>query len=362
MTKHVHGGNVYTYKDCVDFSANLNPLGTPQNVKKAICDSLENINCYPEVGYRTLRDAIAEYENVESDNIICGNGAAELVFMLCHALKPKRALLAVPTFAEYEQALLSCECEVEHFFLHDRDGFRIQNDFIDELHKGIDIVFLCNPNNPTGISIDRDFLFRILRLCRENSIFLVVDECFLDFVEKPDSLSLKSQLSRYHNLFLLKAFTKRYAMAGVRLGYGLSANIDLLEGMSNVTQPWNISVMAQAAGIAALKEREYVENGRQIVFEEKKYLIHELERLGMQVFPSEANYLFFRGPENLFEICLGQRVLIRDCSNYPGLKKGYFRIAIRTHNENEILIKAIKDGTTEAAVAHADELGVMAGK
>lgn len=356
MTKHVHGGNIYEYKNCLDFSANCNPLGTPESVKQAVRDSLEFIKDYPQVGYEPLRSAIAEYEGVTSDSIICGNGAAELVFSLCQAVKPKKALIPIPTFAEYEQALISCGCEVEHVLLKEEDGFQIQENFINWLHRDLDMVFLCNPNNPTGISIEREFLFRILRVCREMNILLVVDECFLDFVEKPGRYTLKAQLSRYHNLFLLKAFTKRYAMAGIRLGYGITENKELLDAMTLVTQPWNISVMAQAAGIAALKENAYVEEGRQLIFKEAKYLKEELSRLGMEIFPSEANYIFFRGPENLFEICVGQGILIRDCSNYLGLKKGYFRVAVRTHEENALLIRAIREGATAVAVAHAEAL------
>ena len=238
---------------------------------------------------------------------------------------------------------MSVDCKVEHVLLKEENGFALQEDFVNWLHKDLDIVFLCNPNNPTGISIDRDLLFRILRICREMEIFLVVDECFLDFIKEPEKHSLKAQLSRYHNLFLLKAFTKRYAMAGVRLGYGISENTELLEKMTMVTQPWNISVMAQEAGIAALKENEYVENGRQIVFEEAKYLKEKLQELGMEVFPSEANYIFFKGPENLFEKCVEHGILIRDCSNYFGLKRGYYRVAVRTHEENEKLIQSMQE-------------------
>lgn len=356
MTKHVHGGNIYTYKNCLDFSANCNPLGTPETVKQAVRDSLDCIKNYPQVGYAPLRSAIAEYEGVSPENVICGNGAAELVFSLCHAIKPKKALIPIPTFAEYEQALVSCGCEVEHVLLREEDGFQLQDSFINWLHRDLDVLFLCNPNNPTGVSINRDFLFRVLRVCRELDILLVVDECFLDFIEEPERFTLKAQLSRYHNLFLLKAFTKRYAMPGIRLGYGITENRELLEAMTQVTQPWNISVMAQAAGIAALKESAYVEKGRQMVFREAKYLKEELASLGMQVYPSEANYIFFRGPENLFEICAKQKVLIRDCSNYAGLRKGFYRVAVRTHEENEQLIRAIKDGTMAAAVAHAAAL------
>ena len=154
--KHVHGGNIYTYKNCLDFSANCNPLGTPESVKQAVRDSLDHLKDYPQVGYAPLKEAIAAYEDVKPENIICGNGAAELVFSLCHALKPKKALIPIPTFAEYEQALESVGAEVEHVLLKEEDEFRVQDSFIDWLHKDLDMVFLCNPNNPTGILTDRE--------------------------------------------------------------------------------------------------------------------------------------------------------------------------------------------------------------
>ncbi len=343
MTKHIHGGNIYQYRGCLDFSANCNPLGTPGSVKEAVVESLEHISDYPQVGYEPLREALAEYEGMDADSIICGNGAAELVFSVCRARRPKKALVPAPTFAEYEQALLSVGCEVRHYVLREENGFQVQPDFMQALHKGLDIVFLCNPNNPTGILLERDFLFEVLRRCRELEILLVVDECFLDFVKKPGAYSLKAQIHRYHNLFLLKAFTKRYAMAGIRLGYGICENREFLKEMELVTQPWNISSMAQAAGIAALKESAYVEEGRRMVLEEAEFLKKEMEELGLEVYPSQANYLFFKGPENLFEACIEKGILIRDCSNYPGLQKGYFRVAVRKHEENQLLIKALRE-------------------
>lgn len=343
MNKHIHGGNIYTYQDCLDFSANCNPLGTPESVKEAVRDSLEHLGDYPQVGYAPLKEALGEYEDMDPEHIICGNGAAELIFSLCQAVRPKRALIPVPTFAEYEQALASVGCEVEHVLLREEDTFQMQESFIDGLHRDLDMVFLCNPNNPTGILTDREFLFRVLRNCRELGILLVVDECFLDFIKEPGKYSLKAQLPRYHNLFILKAFTKRYAMAGVRLGYGLCENRELLEKMAQVTQPWNISVMAQAAGIAALKEGSYVEQGRKLVFEEAVYLKEGLKELGFQVYPSEANYVFFRGGPGLFEKGIRNGVILRDCSNYPGLSEGYYRIAVRTRAENEKLLESLKN-------------------
>ncbi|MDO4305658.1 MAG: pyridoxal phosphate-dependent class II aminotransferase [Eubacteriales bacterium] len=341
MKKHIHGGNIYQYENCLDFSANCNPLGTPESVIEAASESLRHIAAYPRVGCGPLREAIGQYENVPPENIICGNGAADLIFSLCRAVRPKNALLPAPTFAEYEQALRSCgDCTVEYYFLKEDEDFRLQSSFLEALHKELDIVFLCNPNNPTGMLTNRELLLEVLKKCRELDILLVVDECFLDFVRNPGDYTLKEQLLQYENLFLLKAFTKRYAMAGIRLGYGLTGNRRLLQDMEAVTQPWNVSTVAQAAGIAALKEREYVEAGRQLVFRESLSLRKSLKKLGLQVFPSKANYVFFKGPEDFFESCVQEGILIRDCSNYPGLSKGYYRIAVRKPEENRRLVEA----------------------
>lgn len=343
MEKHIHGGDVYHHVGCVDFSANCNPLGTPENIKKAIIESLEHINEYPLVGCAPLKEAIAEYEEVKPEQVVCGNGAADVIFSLCRALSPKKALVPAPTFAEYQQALYSVGCQVDFFMLEEEKDFLLDEGFIDVLTEDTDVIFLCNPNNPTGLLVERTVLEKILDRCDNLGIFMVVDECFLDFVPEPERYTLKDRLDRCENLFLLKAFTKRYAMAGVRLGYGLCGNYGLLEKMENVCQPWNVSSMAQAAGMAALKEREYVKAGRKVTFEELAYLKKELEALGYPVFPSQANYVFFRGPSDLYEQLEKKKILIRDCSNYTGLSRGYFRVAVKSHLENQLLIRALKE-------------------
>lgn len=348
MQKHVHGGNIYQYENCLDFSANCNPLGTPESVKKAAAESLERISEYPRVGCGPLRKAIGEYEGIDGENILCGNGAAEVIFSLCRAVKPQNALVPAPTFAEYEQALRSVDCRVEYGYLKEEEGFCLKDSFLEmihdylEIHDHLDMIFLCNPNNPTGVLTEREILLKILEICVQKNILLVVDECFLDFVREPERYTLKSQLALHKNLFILKAFTKRYAMAGIRLGYGMCADRELLERMETVTQPWNVSTVAQEAGIAALKEQEYVERGRQLIFRESEKLKRQMEALGLKVFPSQANYLFFKGPTGLFDDCVREGILIRSCSNYPGLGEGYYRIAVKRPEENTRLIMTLE--------------------
>lgn len=340
MKQQVHGGDIYRHPDVIDFSSNVNPLGTPPQVIDAACTSISKIAGYPDIHYTQLRKALALYEKLPGERIICGNGAAELIFTLVLAQQPKKALLPVPTFAEYEQALRASGCEVEYFPLNGQ--FRLTADFLEVITADYDILFLCNPNNPTGFVIAPELMKEIIKRCREHGVFLVIDECFQDFLEDPMQYSMIAELDQNDRIFILKAFTKRYAMAGIRLGYGLCSNDRLLRRMSRVTQPWNVSIPAQAAGIAALKERAYLEQARALVRQENRFLKQELAQLPLQVFDSQANYIFFCGPEDLYESCLKQGILIRDCSNYPGLTKGYYRIAVRTHQENRQLLKVIK--------------------
>lgn len=341
MKQQVHGGDIYRHPNVIDFSSNINPLGTPPKVVDAACESIRKITDYPDIHYTQLRTALAAYEEVPGEMIICGNGAADLIFSLVLARQPKKALLPVPTFAEYEQALRCAGCDVQYFLLN--ENYQLQENFLEAVTADYDILFLCNPNNPTGFVIAPDLMRRIMKRCREQQVFLVIDECFLDFLEDPDGYSMKAKLADTAEFFILKAFTKRYAMAGIRLGYGLCSNAGLLKRMNQVTQPWNVSIPAQAAGVAALKENDYVEQARNLVQQENHFLKQELSRMPLKVFDSQANYIFFQGPEDLYERCLEQEILIRDCSNYPGLTNGFYRIAVRTHNENLQLLKAFKE-------------------
>lgn len=341
MNQHIHGGDVYHHPNCLDFSANCNPLGLPRGVRQAVMESLDQAVNYPQVGCQPLREAIGQYEGVSPSQVICGNGAAELIYTICRARKPSAALLPSPTFAEYEQALCSVDCEIRHYAMG--ESLSLDENFLDALTEDLDLVFLCNPNNPTGFLLERSFLRRILKLCAKRGILLVIDECFLDFVEDGEAYSMKPELTEFSNLFLLKAFTKRYAMAGIRLGYGLTGNEELLARMELMNQPWNVSGLAQAAGVAALKETAYVEEGRRIVREQREFLKKELGKLPLQVMDSKANYIFFRGPKELWEQCKEKGILLRDCSNYQGLSKGWYRTAVRLPQENARLLEVLKE-------------------
>ena len=342
MKKYVHGGDVYRYPQVMDFSANINPLGTPEAVIRAAQDSMLQVAHYPDAHQERLKKALSEYEQVPEKWLICGNGAAELIFVLAQTLKPKKALIPAPTFAEYEQALKGVGCEILYEKLKEENGFRMGTEIFDHLTEDLDIFFLCNPNNPTGLLIDGILLDQIVEICREKEIWLVVDECFLDFVKYSETHTLKGTLEPGRKLFILKAFTKIYAMAGLRLGYGICAEEAFLDQMEQHLQPWNVSIPAQEAGIAALREKEYVKKAIDLIEKERRYFIQELGKIGYYVYDSQANYIFFKADPELHRKLLEEKVMIRDCSNYPGLSVGYYRIAVRTHEENEKLLDAIR--------------------
>lgn len=341
QTPNPHGGDIYEEKILLDYSANTNPFGTPQGVLDAMQAALPQAHHYPDPYCRKLVQAISEFEAVAEADILCGNGAAELIYAYCEAVRPRKAVELAPTFSEYSLGLQRVGCQVERYFLEQERAFSLDEHFLGFLEaEEPDVVFLCNPNNPTGKSISPSLLKKILHLCREENIRLFLDECFLDLSE--GCVSLKGELSGNAQLFLLKAFTKSYGMAGVRLGYGLSTDHDLLRRMSKATQPWNVSVLAQAAGVAALREQAFLQKTRALIQAERKWLTAELEGLGLWVCPSETNYLLFQGPEGLREALRKQHIAIRSCGNYYGLTEEWYRIAVRRPEENRQLISAMR--------------------
>lgn len=343
-SENPHGGGVYGRKIKLDFSVNTNPLGTPPAAIRAVVESTERLCQYPDPHCGALVSALAEREGVPEECVQCGGGAAELIFSYCLALRPRRALELAPTFSEYSAALEAAGCRVERCPLLEENGFAVTDTLLEVLAESdCDTVFLCNPNNPTGRLIEPNLLEEILRLCRRRGIRLFVDECFLDLSDGWETSSLKKYVLEYNNIFILKAFTKTYGMAGLRLGYCLSGDQALLSAMSRLVQPWNVSLPAQAAGVAALGERRFLEEARALIRRERPRLRDGLEKLGFTVCPSQANYLLFKSSRDIFHPLLEQGILLRDCSNYRGLGPGWYRTAVKLPEENQALIQAMGD-------------------
>lgn len=340
----VHGGDWAGYRaefgcDALDFSANVSPLGLPAGVAAAITNALPTADRYPDPLCRELRAALAGAEGVPADWILCGNGAADLIFRLALAVRPRRALLPAPTFAEYEAALQTVGCAVQRVFLREENEFAVTEEFIDAVTPETDIVFLCQPNNPTGQVTPPALVERLVRRCAECGAVLVVDECFLDFLPDRDAWTAKQFLRDAPQLIILKAFTKLYAMAGVRLGYALCGDATLLEKMRGAGQPWAVSSLAQAAGLAALQETAYAGAVRALIAEQRPRMAAGLRALGLRVMDGQANYLLFRATPDFGEKLRRRGAVVRSCANYPGLDAAWYRTAVRTAEENTRLLQ-----------------------
>ncbi|NDL68348.1 pyridoxal phosphate-dependent aminotransferase [Anaerotalea alkaliphila] len=346
MAVYTHGGDIFSLneKGILDFSANINPFGLPQGVREAIIRAVDDCNIYPDPFCGELKGAIARLEGVAQEYLFCSNGAADLIYRLVSAVKPKRALLAVPSFTEYESALKNCGCRIEYFYMREEEEFTLTRRFLDHLTDEIDMVFLCNPNNPTGHVIEHPLLIEIVSVCRRKGILAVIDECFTDFLENSERHSLKKDISENKNVVILKAFTKLYAMAGIRLGYCISSDESIMERLYTAGQPWAVSHLAQCAGVAAAGEDEYLKRSLSLIRGERERLKNALTGQGFTVFDSRANFIFFKTHDgiDLKEYLLTKKILIRSCENYQGLAKGYYRIAVRKPDDNDCFINSLR--------------------
>lgn len=337
-----HGGDRYGKNIRIDFSANVNPFGAPDCVKRALAGMTEQLSDYPDAYCRELRTALAAHDHVPYENILCGNGAADLIYSFAYAVGGT-ALAAVPTFSEYQTAWEAAGGRFIAHILRAEDGFLPGENFLSRIVAGISAIFLCVPNNPTGVLYDAAFVRAAAERCREIHARLFLDCCFLDLSNGRETYDIPALVRDYPNVFVLKAFTKSYGMAGLRLGYGLCSDTDFLFRMSSKSPCWNVSSVAQAAGIAALSDTAFVERFRGMIAVERPYLARSLSRFGFEVWDGAANFLLFRTQAPLYDALLARGILVRSCANFEGLDASYYRIAVRTHAENEILIREIRE-------------------
>ncbi len=351
-TAHMlHGGEIYNSIEVrYDFSVNINPLGIPENVLRSLGENLSLLTQYPDQEYRKLRFALEKRTGIPARQVLCGNGASELIEATVRGLHADRILLTAPSFSGYRHAAQSHGCEILYHELRREENFALTDRYLEDLAQKPDLAILCSPSNPIGDRIDPDLLCRIAETCDQQGTWLMVDECFLGFLPDEDRRTMRRFLvpsiafRQFRRLLVLDAFTKRFAMPGIRLGYLMAANPETLE-MIHAQQPeWSVSLPAQIAGLAALETgREYMETARTLVASERAKMAAALERFGCRVFPGEANYIFFSCQKELYEPLLQRGILIRRCDNYPGLQKGDYRAAVLSPEENQVLLGALAE-------------------
>lgn len=335
----IHGGDIYRNKVELDFSVNVNPLGIPERVKGALQFAVSECMKYPDPRMERLRKEMSRMLSVREEYLLFGNGASELFMAVIHALKPKRLVIPVPSFYGYEYVADAGEGDVIYYQMKQETGFVLDEEILHLLDERVDVLFLANPNNPTGNQVPVQQLKKILSHCREKNIYVVLDECFVEF--SGEETSMLSQIESYDNLLLIRAFTKIFAIPGVRFGYLVSSNNDLLRRLQGQLPEWNLSIFSQLAGIACAGEKAFIRQTYEYVKQEREYLTEGIVKTGITVFPSHANFIMVYTELELYEDLLKRGILVRDCSNFRGLSKGYYRIAVRRREDNELLLKRI---------------------
>lgn len=338
MGRFEHGGDIYAHEGVLDFSANVNPLGMPPAAVRALRESVSEFSSYPDPSCRALTDALCAAEGVASGQLVCTAGASDLIARVCAVVRPKKALVCAPCYSGYEQALEQTGAQVVRHLLREEDGFALTGSVAADIVPGVGLVFIASPNNPTGLLVDREVLAAVLQAARAAGARVVLDECFLDFTYGKSALDLAT---RFPELVVMRAFTKTYAMAGLRLGYGICADERFVGRLRAAGQPWAVSTPAQVAGVAALQDDGFLERTRRYVADERRFLMCALEDAGMRVVEGVANYLLFSSPVELYAPLLEQGIMIRRCDNYQGLSGRWYRMAVRTHGENERFAQAL---------------------
>lgn len=339
--KGIHGGDIYRNRVAMDFSVNVNPLGIPQEVSEAMYEAVPRCSSYPDIEAEKLKQAVSGMLQVPEEYLLFGNGASELLMAVIHALRPKQAVIPVPSFYGYEYAAGAGDGQVIYYETKQEHDFALREDFRKALSEESDLLFLANPNNPTGNLMSREELRALLRHCRGRGICVVLDECFIDFCE--GEASMLPEIAQFENLILVRAFTKICAVPGVRLGYLVCADQSLLEKIRRQLPEWNLSGLAQAAGCACAAQAAFIKDTAVYVAGERKRLSEGLTRLGVRVFPGAADFLLVYSGLDLYGSLLQRGILIRDCSNFRGLRKGFCRIAVRSREENETLLEVLED-------------------
>ncbi len=354
----VHGGGVWDVAEefqvqsghILDFSSNINPLGPSSKALEAIKSSLWRIPFYPESNSNKLRDAIAQFiGGIKRENVIVGNGSCELIHLFAEVFikRGMGALIPVPTFSEYERAVKKMGGKTR--FLGPAKDFIIHTeDLLDKVDSKTQVLFLCNPNNPTSVMVTQNDIVKLVQEALTKDIVVFVDEDFIEFVDKQKRFSLASEVETYPNLFILRSFTKVFGLTGLRVGYGIACK-DMINLLFRVKPPWNVNCLAQAAAVATLEDLEHLKRTEKLIGEGKKFLLRELNRIdGFRVFPADANFIFIDIRQSGFtasrlrEKMLAHNILIRDCSSFRSLDEYYIRIAIRTRWENDRLLEAVR--------------------
>ncbi|NSW91480.1 MAG: threonine-phosphate decarboxylase [Firmicutes bacterium] len=352
-----HGGNIHKaskilnmkINDIIDFSANINPLGIPPALKETLISSIDTLVYYPDPEYHRLRSQLSDYTGVPSGRIIPGNGSLEIIFLLLKVLKPKNILIPAPSFSEYEKAAADFGINIRFFKLKEEESFRLNiNRLRKEISVGVECILICNPNNPTSTLVSFEEMKLIIDLASRYKTTIIIDEAFIELTVGGACNSMANLVGKYDNLFIIRAFTKVFAVPGLRLGYGIG-NEELVATMRSKQQPWSVNILAACAGNYLVDAEEYLQRTEAWLIEEKEWLYESMKAIpGLKPFKPDTNFILVKlcGTKNATELeeSMAQRgILIRNASNFRFLDEHFFRVAVRDRASNRSLVEALKE-------------------
>ncbi len=355
---HFHGSDLekiealYGIKkeDITSFSANVNPLGVSPLLRESLASHIDVITTYPDREYTSLRRCIAAYAGCEPENILVGNGSTELISLFIKMEQPRKALIIGPTYSEYERevSLVGGTCL---YYPLKEDSFVLNTaDLISHLNESVDLLVICNPNNPTSSAIAGGDMRRILDACKQHDIFVMVDETYVEFAPDPESVTAVPLTRYYNNIIILRGTSKFFAAPGLRLGYAITGNHDLIHSINARKDPWSIHSLAVVAGEIMFKDENYIRETRQLICAERERMYRALSQdERFHPYAPSANFMLVKiedpklTADILFDRAIRRGMMIRNCSTFPFLSNKFFRFCFMMPEMNDRLMNCLKE-------------------
>lgn len=335
--------------DTVLYNSNLNPMGVPESVKKALSENLGSIIRYPSEYYGDLKKSISLYSGADEENIVLGNGLSDMLRLYCSLIIPQKALILSPTATEYERVLSIYGCEVSYYELDEEKDYVLDiKDFVSKLDSSYDMIILGNPNNPTSQIIGREDMELIAEVCKELEIFLIIDEMYIEFTEDYEKLTSTPLVKEFDNIAVLRSVSKFFAVPGLRLSYSIISNPSHLEMISITVAPNKISTLTVAACTAMFKDKKYIEESRSQIHTERNLIFSAMNtNKNVKLFKPYANFMLVKilkddlSAQAIEEHCRTKGIIIRNCSNFHGLDNKYIRFCFMKPKQNDLLVNTI---------------------
>ncbi len=356
---HTHGGDLDAIEkkygipkeEISDFSGNINPLGFPPAVLREMAEHLDIVTTYPDKRYTALRQAIAAYTGADKEHIVVGNGSTELISTFIQTAYAKNSLILGPAYSEYEREISLSGSAFSYFPLKEEDDFQLDTEaLLAALSDNIDLFVACNPNNPTGTAIGKEDLERIFRHCQRHHIAVMIDETYIEFAKDPQEICAIPFTKQFDNLFVIRGTSKFFAAPGLRLGYGISSSQAFHTALAKKQDPWNVNSLAAFAGERLFSQTEFHHQSRQLILSEREKALQELSTWkNLKAYPSSSNFILLHlltdkiTAAEIFEVLIRKKLLIRDAASFTFLDESYLRFCIRTPQENETLLKELKE-------------------